>query len=384
MIMIIQQNLDLSLITQAVPSLLISLIGLSLSGRKLDLEQNTLIATIFPLLLISNCILSFKGNAEIIYAMNLSSLSQVKSLCKKKYLRFSFDNGCLVLAQSIVIGFSVGILGMARNIISNVGNLKFFPYMIASCIVASFISSLFLILLLVPSMLISVMLNTNPDNIILPVISSIGDYMDIYALVFCMQKFHKANLLYCLSAILIILLTLPVFIYASLKSKHRIPIQNFYVLISTYILSTISSYAIQHFAKKHLILASSYPLFCGLTGSCSYIYLNRKITSMQNSTPHNQQKIFYTLVLVSSLVSILTTILMPIFGLKIKLLFGFLFIISFISSVCLLMKVIDKLVKYYIDDVDEITVVALPSITSCADFLGTFFIIGICFIVDGV
>lgn len=375
------KNIDASLILQSIPGLILSFIGLSLSGKKLDSEQNMAYASVFPIILLSNCMLSFKGNTELVYAMYLSSLSQSKNGSNNRYIRYAFDNACLVLSQSIAIGFSVGLLGIARNILGKIQSEYLFIRMIAMCVISSFISSLLIILILVPTVKIVTMLGLNPDNIVLPIISSVGDYIDIFALIFIIKKLMYSSLNICIYSIIIIFLFLPPLIFFVLKSKEKIPIQSISIILFSYVLSTISSYTIQYFSYKHKALASSYPIFVGLTGACSYIYLNRKITSIENHTYFNRNKGLVSVLFTSVVISAIIIIFLPIIGIHFKNAFNFLFIVGFFFTVAVLIKLLDIILFYFIEDPNMAGVVGLPVITSIADFIGCFVIMTICTIV---
>ncbi|KCZ74285.1 hypothetical protein H311_04751, partial [Anncaliia algerae PRA109] len=107
-----------SLLKQSLPTLLFSLLSLSLAGKWLDESLSESLYVKYPLMLISSCILTFKGNIELILAMHLSTLSQSRNLDLSKYHRFAFDNSCLVITQSVFIGLMIGILGGIRNFLS--------------------------------------------------------------------------------------------------------------------------------------------------------------------------------------------------------------------------------------------------------------------------
>ncbi|EJW02737.1 hypothetical protein EDEG_02858 [Edhazardia aedis USNM 41457] len=371
----LRKNIDLNMIVQSIPSLIISLIGLTLSGRKLDIEQMQEFANKFPILLLSNCMLTFKGNAELIFAMHLSSFSQIKNLNSMHYIRYAFDNSCLVLAQSIVIGLSVGILGFARNVILNVYDIQFLSHIAFICLFSAFLSSLAIITMLIPSVLIAVRIGANPDNIVLPVISSFGDFLDILILIYSIKKFQYMDTIYSNLWTISILLLLPILVYISVASEYRVPIQSFYILVITYVLSTTSSYMVQFLSKKHLLLASSTPIFCGLTGSITYIYLNKRITSMQNLTPHNRKRSYLTLIFTSIIITCITIGMLPLIGIHTKKTFGMLFIFGFIVSVCFLMRIVEVILKFYTEDATNVGVVSLPLITSISDFIGSLILI---------
>jgi hypothetical protein len=132
------------------------------------------------------------------------------------------------------------------------------------------------------------------------------------------------------------------------------------------------------------MLASSTPIFCGLTGSITYIYLNKRVTSLQNSTSYNRKRCYTSLFLISIFIAGSTTFLMPFLGVHFKRSFSLLFVSSFVMSVCILLKVVEVIIKYFLNDVENVGVVSLPLITSIADFLGTTMIILTSIIVDRI
>lgn len=378
-----RKNIDKNLLLQSIPSLLVSLVGLAFSGKMLNTEQSRKYAATFPIILISNCLLSFKGNIELIYAMYLSSSTQVQNHTIDRYLKYAFENGCLVLTQSIVIGISIGLLGLARNVIGNVIENNIFPRMMAVCVLSSFLSTVIIVVLLVPAVLVALELGINPDNIVLPVIASLGDFVDIAILILLIRQYQFASVIRCCIPIFLIFGLIPFLIYISMKSSKRIPIQSVYVLVITYILGTLSSYIIQVFSKRHTILASSYPIFCGLAGASSYVYLNRKVTSIQNMVPHDRRRSFNSVILASIIVAFAATLLMPAMGIYFKKMFSIMFVIGFVITVSILLKVIDVIMKFCEYSSDIAGVIGLPMIASIADFLGSFVLLAICFIVFG-
>lgn len=368
-------NLNFPLIIQSIPSLLISLIGLCLAGNVLDKSQFLDVAKYYPILLISNCILSFKGNTELIFAMHLSTLSQVSGLKLKKYLRFSIDNGCLVFAQSIIIGLTVGLLGMAKNIFSGHFIADILFRIITISTVASITSSIIVMLILIPSTIMAVKVGINPDNIVLPVISAFGDFVVVKLIIFFLNLFVNLSMSKCTILMFLILAILPIPVYISAISKRRVPLQSLSILMITYGLSTTSGYSVQYFSKKHPVLAPATPIFCGLSGSISYIYLNKKMTAIANQVRFNRKKIFVSLVLISIITSFLAICLNPIFGLKYKPSFSALFIILFVFDVCILLQIVDGIMLYFSRRNKEVGVFTLPLMTSISDIVGTLLLL---------
>ncbi|TBU09867.1 hypothetical protein CWI39_0027p0040 [Hamiltosporidium magnivora] len=362
-----------SIYIQSLPSLFISLVGLALAGNCLDKALKTSSIQYYPILLISNCILNFKGNAELIYALHISSLSNSTSCSLKKYIRYSFDNSCLLLSQSIIIGLTVGLIGIAKNIFSYPLVFKNLIRILPICLVSCTLSTAFIVVLLIVAIGITKKCNINPDNVVLPTISSFEEYLAVYSLTFFTSRFNNLDLVSCYVIILIMIVILPLPIYLSIISTYRIPLQSFEILLTTYILSSISGIAVQFFSKKHNVLASTIPVFCGLTCSISYIYLSKTVTSLQYERPHNRKQSFVSLIVISLVSSIFYVTLSYFVLIRYSTAFMVLFVVFFVVDVCLLLRMVECAASRL--NQRELGVFTLALLTSSSDFLGSILLI---------
>eukprot|EP00866_Antonospora_locustae_P001740 jgi/Antlo1/1740/1535 len=366
------------LFMQALPSLLFSLLGLSLTGKWLDQSSSRRIFEKYPLLLISSCISSFKGNAELILAMHLSTMSHSTNMQHSQYNKYIFDNSCMVLSQSIVIGLSVGLLSAAKILINMRGRSHIYIIrIIASCLVSCFLSSLLIIFMMIVAIKVSLGLQINPDNVVLPAISSFGDFTSVGTCVFFIELYDKLYERECTISSLSVAFLFPVLIYISLTSKRRVPQQTVLALLTTYILSTTAGYMLDHYSRENSALAALSPVFCGLCGSTSYIFLNKKMTSLENMADMNIDRIFYTLLFLSTLVSVMYAALAYMLFLHLSLAFFFLFILFYFLNVCILLSGVDHVTRHYTNLNDGISTSALPLLTSFSDIIGMALLVGV-------
>lgn len=183
-------NFDINLLLESTPSLLISLIGLLITGRILEDGITDKKLLTYPLLLQSNCILNFKGNIELLFALYLSSMRQNSIITYSKYLRYTFDNSNLVLLQSLTIGFTVGIIGISKCIF----DIRILSNILTTSIITCTSTTILFILFLYLTIEFSKKINVTPDNVILPTISSISDYLSIKFLIFYTKYFQNSSL----------------------------------------------------------------------------------------------------------------------------------------------------------------------------------------------
>lgn len=359
------------LFMQSLPSLLFSLLGLSLTGKWLDQSSTRRIFEKYPLLLMSSCISSFKGNAELILAMHLSTMSQSVNMQHSRYNRYIFDNSCMVLSQSIVIGLSVGLVAAAKILITMRGRGHIYIIrIVASCLVSCFLSSLLIIFMMIVAIKASLCLKINPDNVVLPAISSFGDFTSVGTCVFFIEVYDRLSEKECTISSLGVAFLFPALIYISLTSKRRVPQQTVLALLTTYILSTTAGYMLDHYSRENRALAALSPVFCGLCGSTSYIFLNKKMTSLENMADMNTDSIFYTLLALSTFVSVMYAALAYMLFLHLSLAFFFLFILFYFLNVCILLSGVDRVTRHYTNLNDSISTSALPLLTSFSDIIG--------------
>lgn len=370
------------LLLQSIPGLIISLVGLILTGSVLDSATYDEGLRDVPVLLQANCILAFKGNVELIFAMYLSSMSQSPFFLYGKYFRYVFDNANLVLAQSTMIGLIIGLIGVAKNLVSGMTDPGLNMAILASSMISCTLTSVAFILLLLVSIELSKSLRINPDNIILPAVSSLGDYMNVKTLIYLTKYFKGISIPSCLIYIFMLVSVVPFFLCFAFISKKRIPLQSIEILLVTYAISTLSGYVLEVFHSRFSILASSFPVFSGISVSIAFIYLHRIFTSISNRTAHNSRESYITLIFTSLLMSLMYLGASVLIGLKYSYLFCILFTVFFIAQVIILLKTVAKLIIYLDKGEGDTGVLTLPLITSISDILGIMFLLVVAFVLE--
>lgn len=368
-----------SILLESIPSLLISFIGFTVAGAYLESAKQERIFQVYPLLLVSTCILSFKGNIELIFAMHLSSMSNTTNLIIE-YAQFAINNSCMVIIQSVLIGFSVGIVGSSVIVLKALNPLSLILCTICACIFSCFVSTMLVLLILFSAITIFKNFNINPDNVVLPSISAFSDYFTVCSLIFFFNLFHELDSIpVYFGSLAFIFFLLPFLAQISARSPTIIPICSVLLLFLTFFLSSVAGFLIEYFSRKFEFLAVSELVFSGLTSATSFIYLNRKLTSIYNQKPHNKRASLFSLLFISFAMSFTYILVTNTLFVKLSFLFSLLFIISFLVDVYLLIELIDLILTRFRRRVEMAGVIALPLITSLADFLGSLFLLTILF-----
>ncbi|KAG0439754.1 hypothetical protein DMUE_2214 [Dictyocoela muelleri] len=380
--------IQVSILKQSIPSLILSLITLAFVGTELTSANKNDIFTVYPLILVSTCILSFKGNLEMCYGLYL------------RYNDFRLLDFIIVLIQSACIGTCVGLLGAAGSALRGVEDIFFLFKLVINCMYSCIISTA-LIQILILIVIIGFKNVFNPDNIILPLISCISEYLSVISLVFFLINLDLLFIIFSIT-FLLILVSYGIFLIINRSDKllfledfQKLPdindenilkdVQNdrikqalsekpIYLLVIVYTMSTLSGMLIEYYSKKHPYMISSAPVFCGLTGSISYIYLNRRLSNIYETTQHNKFNTAYTLTIVSLILSFLY-IFLSFFLISYSLMFSIFFIIFFVLDVILLIEIIEILIRYLVSRKIEIGSIMIPLLTSIADFIGCFCLI---------
>ncbi|AFM98083.1 hypothetical protein EHEL_040310 [Encephalitozoon hellem ATCC 50504] len=371
-----------SLLLQSVPGLLISLVGLIMTGSALIDATNDASLEDVPIILETNCILAFKGNTEVIFAMYLSSMSQSPLFMYKKYFGYVFVNSNLVLAQSAIIGLTIGLIGIIGVTLSGELHTELVMSMVTGSLVSCILTTAMFIVLLVISIEISKVMGINPDNIILPTISSFGDYMNVKSLMYFTKRFRGISIPLSLTYIFLSVSIVPLCLCFALSGKKRIPIQPIEVLVMTYVISTAIGYVLENFSVRFPILAPSFPVFSGMSVSIALIHLHKIFTSINNQTIHNSTESYITLTLVSLLMSLIYLVVAMLMGLQYSTEFCILFTISFVLHVTILLKGISILIEYLDKKEEDTSVMALPFITSVSDVLSAGFLLAVVIVLD--
>lgn len=370
------------LLVQSIPGLLISLAGLILTGSTLNSANHDESLKDIPILLEANCILTFKGNVELIFAMYLSSMSQSPFFLYARYFRYVFDNSNLVLAQSATIGFIIGLIGIVKNLASGTSDMEVNLAILASSLISCTLTSVAFIILLVASIELSKYVNINPDNIILPAISSLGDYMSVKTLIHLTKQFKNLTVIASLTYILLMVSILSLCLCFAFMGKKRIPLQSPEVLLVTYTISTLGGYVLEMFRTRFPILASSFPVFGGVSVAIAFIYLHKIFTSINNRTAHNTRESYITLISTSVLMSTIYLSISMFIGLGYSYLFCVFFTVFFVVQVIVLLKTVGSLIVYLDKGEGDTGVLTLPLITCISDILAIMSLLLIAFTLE--
>lgn len=302
-----------SVFREVLPSLLISLAGLLLMASTLykNIENSSINELHY--LFILNSILCFKNNIELNYADIMSSTVRRLSIYQKTpstlyIMEYVFDCGTKMFISSAVVSIVIGVCSGYSNIINLLRmvepckNLLIFAGAVGSSFFSGVCGSIATFAFVVVCITLSISFNYNPDNVILPIISSSTDYISTISLIYFSKSFY--DLLYRVSpgvidpphtvesapmrrvfltnCILILSIVLVLGIMRATAKARRTPrLFNIWSLVGAFVITMLGGYLINAVSRKNKLLGTMIPLFNGLAGSVALIYTGQ-ITTYTN------------------------------------------------------------------------------------------------------
>lgn len=295
-------------------SLLISLLGLLMMSKAVSQAVKDPFSSVVHYMFILNSILCFKNNIELNYADIMSStVRKIRTRTKKIPTRgmvvHLVDSGVKMFVISSVVSFLIGIfscyanlwgLARARNVRRN---LLFCAVNISASVFAGVCGSLSTMLLVVLCILGSTRFDCNPDNVILPIIASSADYVSTVSLVYfskhaCLfvryafpDLFQGSDSgpdpsgdIFMNNTLLLLLLAgllFGVFAKNGKKNNNTPRLFETWSLLVAFSVAMAAGVIVDAVSATDKSLAALVPLFNGLSGSVSLIYISQ-LTSYLN------------------------------------------------------------------------------------------------------
>lgn len=313
--------LEFNTIREAVPSLVFSFVGLVLMGKALEAHSKDPFTKYIPHVFIINSMLTFKNNIELNYADIMStSTKRLFSLPRAREqmaapLQYVLESGAKMFFNSVVVSLAIGAFASYKHLgdlfftgsLGYLGNAKCTLAILMISFLAGTCSSLLVFVFVVFCIYLSIRLDLDPDNIILPVISTVADYVSTVSMIYfanriflvCPEPFvlsygpgssaagltmtrAEVEVFFTNCAMLVILALL--IIYFHFLSRDRVACSFFKVpsLLATFVISMAAGWLVQHFAELRRELGVLIPPFNGLAGSVILIYIS-KLTTYYNS-----------------------------------------------------------------------------------------------------
>lgn len=362
-----------TLILQSALPLLVSLAGMLVTGILFEMSVKEDRFRLHPIILEAGCILSFKGNVELSLAMHLSSL-RFSSTKSSKFGSSAFFNSNATLAQSFITGFLAGSVGVVSSLIGDSGNSTVYAKIVVAAALTCFVTSLVFILVLLATIELARFFDVCTENFILPVLSTVNDFIVVKGLLVSTDLLEHYTLKQTVLVGFGILCLFGISLFFTLRAKSLIPFHAIEVLSASYLLSILSGYLLEKYSSAFPAIASAFPVFAGMCGSISFIYIHRRFKLFQDQVPERQSQ-HLSLFLISLIVSLFYIALSKVFRLNYSTSFCVMFVIMFSCQVMLLIVIIENVLEKMRDENKNISISALPIVAAVSDFIAVIILI---------
>lgn len=363
------------LILQSAPTLLLTLIGMIFTGLLFRISITTTRYKKYPIILESGCILSFKGNIELGLAMHLSSRKQ-DQMTDSSFAKSVFFNCNAIFIQSFITGLLAGIVGGLQVFLINTFTRELFIKIILGSVLTCIATSMIFILFLLSMIQVSSIYKIKPENFILPLLSTINDFVIVRGLLLSAILLEDFSIKICMVIGSSLLLLLCINVFVALYSENLIPHHSIEILAASYMLSVFGGYLLEKYSSVFVYVVSAFPVFAGMCGSILFIHIHRKfIIEREQTSPMPSQR--PTLLLISFLIATLYIIIAHALGLGYSLGFSLAFILVFCCQIIIMLFISDKLCYKTLSG--DIHPDILPMVSSSTDFVSALILIAIAF-----
>ncbi|ORX57514.1 MgtE-domain-containing protein [Hesseltinella vesiculosa] len=294
------------LATQALPSLLISVVGLVLAGWMMDTFQHwQVFEQVSELFILVPVLLNLKGNLEMNLAARFSTSANLGDLdLPQKRNALIWGNLALIQVQALISGAVAGMVSLVLGWLEHPSDLTISNTLVvtASSIIAatgsSFVLGVFMCLLIIASRKLEI----DPDNIACPMASSLGDVVTLGILAasaHTLMNYSDSSL--SLMVILAMIASIPFFARAVWQNKHvkDLLLSGWSPIMIAMLISSLAGLVLERFVEKYKGLAMLTPIVCGLTGNLGSIYASRISTSLHAGRKDDQKHVEWTLLLMN-------------------------------------------------------------------------------------
>lgn len=367
-----------TLIVQSAPSLLISLVGMLLTGLLFEISIKQKKYRVYPIILESGCILSFKGNIELSLAMHLSSLRSDRS-GDAHFGSAAFYNSTAVLAQSFVTGFVAGIIGVINSMLNQTTDPIVFTRIIIASALTCFATSLIFIISLLVSIEIARLLEIDTENFILPVLSTVNDFIIVKGLLLSTELMEVLSGKECIVIGFGLSCLFVISLFFAIKADNLMPFNAIEILGVSYILTVFSGFILERYSSIFLHIATAFPVFAGMCGSISFIYIHRRFRLFQTKEKEQMSQ-HPTLLLISLIMAISYILFAKLFNFRFTTGFCIMFVLMFLCQVSIVLYMIESISKYMKNENKSIGTNTLPIVASVSDLLSAIVLVTTAFI----
>uniref|UniRef100_A0A915DE50 SLC41A/MgtE integral membrane domain-containing protein n=1 Tax=Ditylenchus dipsaci TaxID=166011 RepID=A0A915DE50_9BILA len=283
-----KQETVCSFLLESQLPLILAGFGLVGTGLYLDyVSKSTLFSAIPVAFSLTTPLLDLKGNLEMNFASRLATCTHTGAMKTRKDL-WGLVRANAGLSQSHTITVSLAIAALCILIDFSMGGWPI-VILLATAVSTASISSLFIDFCLVMVILIATRFKFNPDNVSIPLASSIGDLSTLFffASIGWLQLFCYSNKCSFISLVTltIFLATLPFWFWlASSHSSTRSALYTGWVtLIMSAIISGGGGYVLQKVHSRYDGYTILQPLLVGLVGNRCAIQASRLASNLHVS-----------------------------------------------------------------------------------------------------
>ncbi|KAI5175750.1 solute carrier family 41 [Pancytospora epiphaga] len=372
--------LNTTLILQSTPSLIISLFGTIFTGMLFESSIRQPLFKNYPIILISGCILSFKGNIELNFAMYLSSLRSQR-ITNQKYYSTAIKNFGINFLESFAVGLSAGCIGSISSLMKSspviLSRMIAIP---AATLLVCCVSSLLFFTMLMSIIEIVHFTGMNVENVILPILNAFNDFTIVRSTIFFLEVVDRFYIEQCIIievALFCLVLVLCMLGVKIQSTTHRCDI---YILVISYLVTIISGSVLEHYSSTFLHIATVFPVTAGMCGSIAFIHMHQKIHPRVSSRVswYDSQQI--TLILMSFMMSVFYVIIAALLGYGYTPSYSILFVFMFICQVGIMLFISEVVFKYFKIANGNLPLATLPIVSCISDFLSVILLVTLAFI----
>lgn len=317
--------LDMNILKQCTPSILITLLGMIFGNQIIKDTLSNQKIHYLPFLLQCSCILSMKNSIEIAYAIGVSVISKER----KNHMSLLSIKSILIIIQSLMIGFIIGIISIFYQLLINEHNKMIFVQVLYISITSCLLSTLVFVMSFLLAHWMMTYFNMSSENFAMPILNIINEIFVIKILSVMSLKSFEYDIklmifyIYVESCIMISFLIY----FLNYESIQGLYLGDTWVL--SIIVNIIAGFIVDNVSKDYPILAQTYHLYSNIASSITFIYSHKTFLAFKNNTDLSHS-IILTLLLISVICSLFYIFVCVIFSLDIPFLFliGFLIIIT--------------------------------------------------------
>ncbi|KAI5191428.1 solute carrier family 41 [Nematocida minor] len=432
-------NVDMKAMKELIPTLLISLCGLFLMSTTLYDHIDRDYAQPMHYLFILNSMLCFKNNIELNYAdMMSSSVKKARahrgSISSVDLIEYVFDSGLKMFFISLSFGILIGVCSNYKNVLEMLlfNDLYKNFILIVSTILSSFFagacSCISTFICVIICIFMSISFRFDSDNIVLPIIASMSDYICTMALNYFsenifMEAFQRYPFLIdnypsgvlrpdvyrqifatnC--ALMVITVSILGVLYYHSRNKCNLRLFSAWSLSVSFAITMLAGHIINLVSQDNMWLGCIIPLFNGISGSIILIYVG-KLTTFINSKgyesdgsevisissyedSHNEESVknpkntttLCTITITSFCLSVVSCLLLKFFFVDMPSFYIFIFGVLLNLEVFLLYHMVNAIVSVLQYFKMDISYHIVPLLNALSDLLGICLLGGAVFLI---